>query len=147
MNEDYRDFIAALLAANARFLIVGAHALAAHGVPRATVDLDVWVEATPANARRVWQALATFGAPLESLNVTESDFLKPDIVTQLGLPPSRIDVLTGVSGLEFPAAWETRIESDFGGLRAPFLGRESLVRNKRASGRTRDLADIEALGE
>ncbi|MEX2153954.1 MAG: hypothetical protein WD825_11495 [Gemmatimonadaceae bacterium] len=146
MNEDYRDFIAALLDVHARFLIVGAHALAAHGVPRATVDLDVWVEATPDNVRRVWHALAAFGAPLESLNISEADLLQPDMVAQFGMPPNRIDVLTGVSGLEFPAAWADRMESNFGGLRAPFLGRKSFIQNKRASGRLKDLADIEALG-
>ena len=147
MNEDYRDFIAALLAARARFLVVGAHALAAHGVPRATVDLGVWVDATDENAHRVWRALAEFGAPLEALDVSESDFTKPELVAQFGLPPNRIDVLTSVSGLDFSDAWESRMESDFGGLQAPFLGREALIRNKCASGRTRDLADIEALGE
>jgi len=147
VNEDYRDFIAALLEAEARFLIVGAHALAAHGVPRATVDLDVWVERTPDNVRRVWNALAAFGAPLESLGITEADLLKPDTVAQFGMPPNRIDVLTDVSGLDFPAAWADRMDSDFAGLRAPFMGRRSLIQNKRASGRTKDLADIEALGE
>lgn len=145
MNQDYTDFVAALLAAEARFLIVGAHALAAHGVPRATVDLDIWIESNEANAHRVWRALAAFGAPLESLKVSEADFLKPDVVAQFGLPPNRIDVLTGVSGLEFADAWATRMESDFAGIRAPYLGREALIRNKRASGRTKDLADIEAL--
>jgi len=147
VNEDYRDFVEALLATRARFLVVGAHALAVHGVPRATVDLDVWVEATEENARRVWLALAQFGAPLETLQVNESDFTKPELVAQFGLPPNRIDVLTSVSGLDFGEAWESRMESDFGGLRAPFLGRAALIRNKRASGRTKDLADIEALGD
>jgi hypothetical protein len=147
VNEDYKDFIAALLATRARFLVVGAHALAAHGVPRATVDLDVWVEGTEENARRVWLALAQFGAPLETLQVSESDFTKPELVVQFGLPPSRIDVMTSVSGLDFGEAWESRMESDFGGLQAPFLGRAALIRNKRASGRTKDLADIEALGD
>jgi len=92
-------------------------------------------------------ALAQFGAPLETLQVNESDFTKPELVAQFGLPPNRIDVLTSVSGLDFGEAWESRMESDFGGLRAPFLGRAALIRNKRASGRTKDLADIEALGD
>jgi hypothetical protein len=145
VNDDYRDFVAALLDVQARFLIVGAHALAAHGVPRATVDLDIWVDATAANAQRVWHALSNFGAPLEDLEVTESDLVRVDTVVQFGLPPNRIDVLTGVSGLKFSDAWETRLESGFSGLRAPFLGRQALIENKRASGRTKDLADIEAL--
>lgn len=147
MTEDYRDFMAELLNAGARFLVVGAHALAVHGVPRATVDLDIWVEASPENARRVWQALAGFGAPLEALQVTESDLTQPEIVAQFGVAPNRIDVLTSVSGLEFAEAWEERITADFEGLAVPFLGRTSLLRNKRATGRTKDLADIEALGE
>jgi hypothetical protein len=147
VNEDYRDFIAALLEVRARFLIVGAHALAAHGVPRATVDLDVWVEATPANVRLVWNALAAFGAPLEALDIKEADLLAPDTVAQFGMPPNRIDVLTGISGIDFSTAWADRMESDFAGLRAPFIGRKSFIQNKRASGRTKDLADIEALGD
>jgi hypothetical protein len=84
MTEDYRDVLAAMLAADARFLVVGAHALSAYGVPRATVDLDIWIEATPENAKCVWAALAAFGAPLRSLGVTESDLARPGIVAQFG---------------------------------------------------------------
>lgn len=103
MVEDFRDVLVELLKADARFLIVGAHALGVHGVPRATVDLDVWIDPSPANARRVWQALASFGAPLESLMIHEADFARPDVVAQFGLPPYRIDSLTSVSGISFPA--------------------------------------------
>lgn len=145
--EDFRDFLAALVAAQARFLVVGAHALGVHGVPRATVDLDVWIEASPQNATRVWAALAAFGAPLDTLQLAESDFSRPDVVVQLGLPPYRIDILTAVSGLTFSEAWEDRVEDRFADVRVPFIGRAALIRNKRASGRTKDLADIEALGE
>jgi hypothetical protein len=112
VTEDYRDFLAELLAAGARFLVVGAHALAVHGVPRATVDLDVWVERSSENARRVWQALAAFGAPLESLQVNESDLTQPELVAQFGVAPNRIDMLTSVSGLECAEAWEERITAD-----------------------------------
>ena len=98
MNEDYRDFLNALLAENARFLIVGAHALAVHGYPRSTVDIDVWIEVSDDNAQRVWQALAEFGAPLEDLSIRLDDLLRPDVVIQLGLPPNRIDILTGSRG-------------------------------------------------
>ena len=145
--EDFRDFLAALVAAQVRFLIVGAHALGVHGVPRATVDLDVWIESSPQNAKRVWAALTAFGAPLETLQITESDFSRPDVVVQLGLPPYRIDILTGVSGLTFAEAFEDRVENHFAGVRVPFIGRAALIRNKRASGRTKDQADLEALGE
>lgn len=145
--EDFRDFLAALATAQARFLIVGAHALAVHGVPRATIDLDIWIEATPQNAKRVWAALAAFGAPLDTLQIAEADFSRPDVVVQLGLPPYRIDILTGVSGLTFAEAWEDRVEDRFEDVRVPFIGRAALIRNKRASGRTKDVADLEALGE
>lgn len=147
MSSDYRDLVDLLLTARVRFLVIGAHALAVHGVPRATVDFDVWVDPTPENAQRVWQALAQFGAPLDALDVTVSDLSTPDLVVQLGLPPNRIDLLTSVSGLTFEDAWTSRTISDFEGLPTPFLDRKSLVRNKRATGRTRDLADVEALGD
>ena len=146
MDPDFRDLLAAFLAHGVRFLVVGAHALAAHGVPRATGDLDVWVEPTQGNAARVWDALAAFGAPLDALRVSADDFARRDAVVQFGLPPRRIDVLTGVSGLTFDEAWEDRFEDVVDGLRIPFLGRASLIRNKRASGRPKDLGDIDALG-
>jgi hypothetical protein len=144
--EDFRDALTALIAQRVRFLVVGAHALAAHGVPRATVDLDVWVDPVPDNAHRVWRALSEFGAPLASLGIAEADFHRPEIVVQLGLPPYRIDVLTSVSGLTFDLAWADRIEAVVEDVRSPVLGLDSFVRNKRASGRKKDLADLEALG-
>lgn len=121
--------------------------MSVHGVPRATVDLDVWIDASPENAKRVWAALAAFGAPLDSLQICESDFTRPDMVAQLGLPPYRIDILTGISGVTFDEAWNERVEDLFDDLRVPFIGRAAFIRNKRASGRTKDLADIESLGE
>lgn len=136
----------ALLAANARFLVVGAHALSAHGVPRATVDLDIWVWPDSENAQRVFEALARFGAPLESLGVTTADFVNPDNVAQFGLPPFRIDIMTSVSGVNFDAAWEERVEGKIEGVLVPIIGRDSFIKNKRASGRKKDLADLEALG-
>ncbi len=145
MSADFRDVLAALVQADARFLVVGAHALAAHGVPRVTGDLDLLVEPTTDNAHRVWQALVTFGAPLDSLGIRESDFVTPDVVTQLGLPPYRIDILTTISGVGFDEAWRGRLESEMLGVPVAFLGREEFIRNKRASGRRKDLDDIEAL--
>jgi|SRR5215471_31747 len=143
MNQDFVDLLRAFAAHNVRFLVVGAYALAVHGRPRATGDLDVWVDATPDNARRVMAALDDFGAPL--LQVSEADFSKPGIVFQMGLPPGRIDVLTQLTGLTFDEAWPTRLNAPFGPLAVDFLGREAFIRNKRATGRTRDLADIEGL--
>ncbi|MDP9177665.1 MAG: hypothetical protein M3O61_08300 [Gemmatimonadota bacterium] len=147
MNPDFSDILEALTSTGARFLVVGAHALAVHGVPRATGDLDVWVDVSTDNAELVWRALAAFGAPVESLKITPEDFSKPDMVVQVGLPPQRIDFLTGVSGLTFADAWADRVTLEVGAITVPFLGRASLVRNKRASGRLKDLADLEALGE
>ena len=136
------------MASGARFIVVGAHALAVHGVPRATQDLDVWVDPTRENAERVWEALIRFGAPIADLDISQDDFVRPETVIQIGLPPNRIDVLTGITGVrDFDVAWADRTEHVVGGDAIPFLGRETLVANKRATGRLKDLADIEALGE
>src|SRR5690606_25001568 len=129
------------------FLVVGAHAMAVHGVPRATGDLDVWIERTAANADKVWRALIEFGAPVEDLAVSRADLEAPGVVIQIGLPPRRIDILTDVTGVDFERAWDERVVIELGGLAVPFLGRETLIRNKRATGRLKDLADLEALGE
>lgn len=148
MTDDWFDLIAAFLDADVRFLIVGAHALAVHGVPRGTQDLDLWIDAVRENAGRVWGALGDFGAPLDALGVTREDLERPGTVVQLGLPPNRIDLLTAISGVaSFDAAWAARVEHDVRGRRVPFLGRSTLLQNKRASGRRKDLSDIEALGE
>jgi hypothetical protein len=148
MTEDWSDALAALATAGARFIVVGAHALAVHGVPRATQDLDVWVEPTLENAEKVWAALTAFGAPLKELGITSADFVQAQTVVQIGLPPNRLDVLTEISGVrDFATAWEARVERELAGSTVPFLGRDTLIQNKRASGRLKDLADIEALGE
>ncbi|HEY5906394.1 MAG TPA: hypothetical protein VIZ31_00045, partial [Vicinamibacteria bacterium] len=122
-------------------------ALAVHGVPRATGDLDVWIARDGANVDRVWAGLTRFGAPVMALGVRKEDLIRPDVVVQIGMPPRRIDVLTSISGVEFDEAWAGRVTHEVGGLAVPFLGRAELVRNKRASGRTKDRADLEALGE
>jgi hypothetical protein len=145
VNEDFTDLLAALLSADARFLVVGAHAMAVHGVPRATGDLDVWMARDPENVDRVWSALGRFGAPLASLGVSRDDLSRPDQVIQIGLPPRRIDLLTSVSGVEFGAAWPNRVVKPVSSLSVPFIGREDLIRNKRATGRPKDLADLAEL--
>jgi hypothetical protein len=147
VNEDFRDLLAALLAAQARFLVVGAHAMAVHGVPRATGDLDVWIAVDPVNAERVWSALRSFGAPVGAMGVSREDLTRPDLVVQIGLPPRRIDILTAISGVGFDEAWDGHVTHEVSGLPVPFLGRAELVRNKRAAGRAKDRADLEALGE
>lgn len=148
MNEDWLDVLAALLRDRVRFLVVGAHAMAVHGVPRGTQDLDIWIDATGDNPGRTWRALASFGAPLESLGISVSDFSRPGTVVQLGLPPNRIDLLTSLGGLEsFAKAWDARVEQPIHGRVVPILGRADLIATKRATGRPKDLADLQELGE
>lgn len=148
MTDDWRDLLAAFRAVEARYLIVGAHAMAVHGVPRGTQDIDLWIEPTTQNADKIWTALTRFGAPLTDLGITLDDLQRPDMVIQLGLPPNRIDLLTSVSGLpDFTHAWTHRIECTFDGVPAAFLGRQELLQSKRAAGRLKDLSDLEALGE
>jgi predicted nucleotidyltransferase len=145
VNEDYRDILIALVEQGARFLVVGAHAMAAHGYPRATVDIDLWIEPTPENAERVWRALAAFGAPLDALDVSRGDFVRHDMVIQFGLPPNRVDILTGVSGLEFVEAWANRVDAVVDGVRVPVISLSDLIENKRATGRDKDRSDIKGL--
>ena len=143
MNEDFVDLLRAFVDADVRFLVVGAYALAIHGRPRATGDLDVWVEPSPENASRVMRALAAFGAPLDQ--ITEADFAAPGITYQMGVAPGRIDILTDLTGLTFQEAWPGRIARPFGGVTVNVIGLAEFIRNKRATGRTKDLGDIEGL--
>jgi len=143
MNQDFLDALRALSEADARFLVVGAFAVAVHAEPRATGDLDVWVEPTPENAARVFAALVRFGAPLADL--TPADLARPDVVFQMGVPPGRIDVMTSISGVEFAEGWAGRTTFTLADLRVPVVGRAELVRNKRATGRPKDLLDLELL--
>jgi hypothetical protein len=145
LTADAVDLLAELARADARFVVVGGHALAVHGVSRATVDLDVWVEPSVDNAARVVLALRRFGAALQSHGVTEADFARPGAIYQIGLPPNRIDVLTELSGVGFEQAWTDRVMVEVDGVAVPFLGLVTLRENKRASGRTKDLADLELL--
>jgi len=135
----------ALLDAGARFLVVGAHAMAIHGVPRATGDLDLWISPDHANSERVWQALLVFGAPVGELGVSREDLETPGMVVQIGIPPRRIDLLTEASGLVFDEAWQNRATHRVGSHDVPFLSRQDLVRNKQATGRAKDLADLDVL--
>jgi hypothetical protein len=145
MNRDFVEMLSALCEAGVEFLVVGAHALAAHGVARATGDLDIWVRPTAENARRLLAALGRFGAPL--FDLTADDLTRPETVFQIGLAPARIDLLTSVSGLTFDHAWDRRTVITIEGLAVPLIGREDFVTNKQASGRPRDLLDLELLKE
>jgi len=143
LNEDYKEMLQCLADEGVKFLLVGAYALAAHGYPRATMDIDIWVMPSPDNARAVLKTLRRFGAPLHGLSV--SDLQKDDTVFQIGVAPRRIDLLTGVSGLRFEEAFAHSAEITIEGLHVRIPSVEDLIRNKRASGRTKDLADAEAL--
>lgn len=145
LNPDFRDLLECFGREGVEYVLVGAYALAFHGAPRATGAIDVFVRATPANAERVWRALVAFGAPLAAAGLAPGDFATPGLVYQIGLPPRRIDILTDISGITFDEAWASRVLSEFDGQPVPFLGREALIANKRASGRLRDLADVERL--
>jgi len=135
--------LSALVGADAEVLVVGAHALALHGRPRATGALDIWVRSTRANAERVWEALLRFGAPLQDL--TCEDLTGPGLVYQIGLPPRRIDLLTSITGVTWPDAWSDRVHVDVQGINVPILGKSTLIANKRATGRAQDLVDVAAL--
>ena len=143
MNQDFVDLLRAFIAAEVRFLIVGAYALAIHGRPRATGDLDVWIEPTAENAGRVMQALASFGAPMS--DIREADFTTAGVTYQIGVAPGRIDILTDLTGLDFDEVWPDRVRKPFGDVTVDFIGRDAFIRNKRATGRAKDLGDIEGL--
>lgn len=144
MNPDFEALLEELNAAEVRYMVVGAYALALHSRPRATGDLDVWVEPTPENAARAHRALQAFGAPLG--DITADDLTKPDLVYQIGVQPRRVDLLTTLSGLSFTTAWPNRVHGQFGRVACTFIGRDDLITNKRAVGRPRDLADLDDLG-
>lgn len=135
----------ALSAEAAEVLVVGAYAVAGHGVPRATGDIDLWVRPTPENAARVWRALERFGEPRSRLS--PASFTEPDIVYQIGVPPNRIDLLTTIDGVSFADAWADRVTSTVDGVAFQMISKRHLLANKRATGRPQDLADAARLEE
>jgi Nucleotidyl transferase of unknown function (DUF2204) len=143
LEEDLREFVELLNALNVRYIVVGAFAVAYHGRPRFTADLDLFIEPSHENAERLVQVLERFG--FGSLNLSIDDFLQEDQVVQLGVAPNRIDLLTFLSGVNFQDAWATREQGKIEGLTVPFISREMLKRNKAATGRSQDLADLEHL--
>jgi len=140
LNQDFRDMLSCLKGAGVDFIIVGAYALAAHGFPRATGDIDIWVRNSPDNAGKIMTALAEFGAPLASLS--EQDFTTKDMVVQIGVQPCRIDITTGIDGIEFSEAWENKVAITVEGLDVYIPSRADLLKNKIASGRDKDQGDI-----
>ena len=143
LNEDYRDILHALSDEKVRFILVGAYALAAHGYPRATMDIDIWIMPSPDNAEAVLRALRRFGSPLH--NLTKEDLQKDGTIFQIGVAPRRIDIITAASGLQFEPAYQNSIPVKIDGIEVRIPSIDDLIINKKATGRTKDLADAEAL--
>lgn len=142
-HQDFKELLSALSAERADFLIVGAYAVMKYSQPRFTKDLDIWIGASPANAKKVYRALQRFGAPLKNIRV--EDLATPGVVFQIGIEPVRIDILTQVDGLDFDDAWKRRVAGTYGSVRVAFLSVNDLIANKRVVGRPQDLLDIEKL--
>jgi hypothetical protein len=145
LPEDFRDLLIELVDAGAEFVLVGGHAVAFHGHPRATKDMDVLIRANINNAERVYKALAAFGAPLNSFQVQATDFASYEGVLQIGLPPRRVDILNRADGISFDEAVADGASFDLQGRVIPVIGRAALIKNKLAAGRAQDLADVDAL--
>jgi predicted nucleotidyltransferase len=143
LNEDYRDMLRALSDHEVRFLVVGAYALGAYGYPRATGDFDIWVDSTIQNSKRIYSSLAAFGASLN--DISERTFTETGIVFQIGIAPRRIDIITGIDGVTFSEAYGKKELIDVDGLKIPFLSKEDLIVNKRATGREKDRLDADYL--
>ena len=143
MNRDFNELLRAFNDHKVDYLVVGAHALAAHGHVRATKDLDVWIRPEIENAHRTVQALRSYGAPLHDL--TEKDLATPGTIFQIGIPPLRIDILTKIDGVEFAAAWQDRLQANFGNESASVISLKHLIANKKASGRPQDLVDVQRI--
>jgi hypothetical protein len=143
LHKDSKEFIESLNSAKVKYLIVGAYAVGYHGHPRTTGDMDVFIEVSDANARQIEAALSAFG--FSSLGLTAKDFLEPDTIVQMGLPPNRIDLVTGIDGVEFEEAWASRVDDTLDGVPVHLISKELLIRNKRAAGRPKDVADAHAL--
>ncbi|HBX76563.1 MAG TPA: hypothetical protein DEG43_02860 [Acidimicrobiaceae bacterium] len=143
LTQDFVEFIECCARRDVRYLVVGGYAVAAHGHPRATKDLDIWVLIDPTNAERLILALNDFG--MSSVGLRAADFLEPEVVVQLGYAPIRIDLLTTISGITFDECWPKRVMIDVGGVEAGFISVEDLIANKRAAGRPQDLVDADLL--
>ena len=143
LHSDLREFIELLNAHGVEYLIVGGHAVAFHGYPRYTGDIGLFLRRSSENVDRIMKMLTAFGFARDQM--TESDFLEPGRIVQLGNPPNRIDLMTEISGVDFDDAWSERVSAQLDGIDVGFLSREHLLANKRASGRPKDLADLDKL--
>jgi len=143
LNSDYKDMLSALSGEKVKFILVGAYALAVHGFPRATMDIDFWVFASPENSAALLRALRVFGAPLEGIH--KEDFEQEGLVFQIGVAPRRIDIITAIDGLAFEDAWSRALITEIDGIPVRVLSKKDMIINKRATGRTKDIADAEML--
>jgi hypothetical protein len=143
VNSDFTDLLKLFNANNVKYLVIGGYAVIQYGEPRFTKDLDLWISTEPDNARAIYQALKSFGAPLAGL--TEADFSEEGYFYQMGVPPMRVDILMGIPGGDFAQAWNRRNEIDFEGLVVPFISKQDLIASKKASGRPQDLIDADLL--
>lgn len=143
LSKEFIEFIELLNAHNVRYLVVGGYAVALHGHPRYTKDLDVWIELSPKNAENIINALEEFG--FGSLGLKTEDFLERDQIIQLGYPPNRIDILTTLKDIQFNDCYKEKVEIQIQGIKINFIDLENLKLNKRATGRPQDLADAENL--
>lgn len=143
MNSDFKDLLRAFNRRQVRYLIVGGYAVIKYSQPRYTGDIDIWVDASVSNGTLVYEALCEFGGPVATLSA--KDFSTPGFFFQMGVPPSRIDILMSVTGVDFQQAWGRRVESRVNGDNFLFISKEDLIAAKKASGRAKDLADLEAL--
>jgi hypothetical protein len=140
LDQNFKDMLNALNDARAEYLVVGAHALGAYGNLRATGDFDIWIRSTPENVDRVWTAIEAFGAPRR--NISKADLCAPDNVYQIGVAPFRIDIVTSITGVDFDEAWKNRHQTQISGINVAVLSRDDLLKNKRATGRPKDLLDV-----
>lgn len=143
LNKDYKEMLQILLEENIRFIVVGAYALGAHGYPRATGDIDIWVEPSTENAQRVVRALTKFGVPL--INIREKDFETEGIIFQIGVAPRRIDIITTIDGVDFKSAYSRKEIVSVEELSIPVLSLEDLIKNKESTGREKDVLDAKML--
>jgi hypothetical protein len=143
LNTDYKEMLQLLLEEEVDFLIVGAYAMAAHGFPRATGDLDLWVKAEENNSRKLFRALAKFGAPLDQIK--QNEFISEGIIFQIGVIPRRIDIITKIDGVEYNKANESKKNVEIEGLNLPVLSLNDLIKNKLATGREKDKLDAQML--
>ncbi len=142
-NRDYKDLFRILNEENVEYLIVGAHAVIFYAEPRYTKDLDIWVNPSPENAKKVWKALENFGAPL--LDITLKDFQNSDLIYQIGVEPNRIDILMGIAGVDFESAYKSKSKSSYDGEPINILSKADLIKTKKVTGRTQDTLDLENL--